>query len=281
MAPKGEIKIGRLQQRALVTNREQLTRTGTIKVSFDVLDDERFNYAPGQFVAIDFEHPQLGYRRSPYCICSPPNGRRFDLLVRVVREGPVSLFINDLREGDLISFRGPTGPSMFPKQGGLNLVLIATGVGVSPFFPLLEALFKQHYHKQITFYWGLRQVEDICLTETLDRIAERHSNFSYHISLSNPSMHWTGLRGRVTESVPPLLKTLQDKHFILSGNGAMIVEMSDALAEVGVPTSRIYEEVFFNLSHQPEPAVIASIRSRFTASDIHSVTDCLNELLTE
>src|SRR5947199_269342 len=77
----------------------------------------------------------------------------------------------------------------------------------------------------IRLYWGLRLVDDICLTDDLDRLAAALPDFRYAISLSQPSPDWSGLRGRLTESVPPLLETLGGKRFYLAGNGAMCEEM--------------------------------------------------------
>lgn len=134
-------KTSRLPRRAVVTANRRLTPTGTVLVSFRVADGEPFDLEPGQFVAVDLDHPDLGYRRSPYCVCTPP-GRRdaFDLLVRIVPEGPVSVFLGELEPGDEISFRGPAGKAMSDFCDRGDLVLMATGVGISPFCCLIPAL---------------------------------------------------------------------------------------------------------------------------------------------
>lgn len=282
MFSKGRDKTSRLPRRALVTGSEELTATGTLRISFQVIDDEPFDFAPGQFVAIDFDHPGLGYRRSPYCILnSPTSERRFELLVRVIPQGPVSVFLGDLEPGDVISFRGPTGLSMIPKESRTELILIATGVGVGPFYGLADHLLSRGFSRSIRLYWGLRLLEDICLVEELKALTQKYPNFTYQISLSQPPSTWRGLRGRVTESVPPLLKTLGNKHFYLCGNGAMIAELSRVLSDLGVRGSLIYEESYFNHHHKPDESTLDELRGRFVAKDLFSPFEHIREVLSQ
>lgn len=238
-------------------------------LSFSVIDTQPFLFNPGQFVAIDFDHPDLGYRRSPYCLYGASSEQReFELLVRVVPEGPVSLFLTTLEEGDIISFRGPSGHSMIPNEPDTHLILIATGVGLGPCRCFLRHLAGTQPLRPVTLYWGLRLEDDVCLLDELLGLQRNLENFEWNISLSEPTGDWPPLKGRVTETVPPLLETVADKHFYLVSNGAMISEMSTALREIGVPGDRIYEESFFNHRHRPSEEVVRSVVDRFGADDL-------------
>ena len=282
MPPSGEFPLSRgaperrLTERrdhydraAVLTAYEPLTSTGTVRLTFDVLDDHPFVFRPGYFVGIRAEVGDLGARRSPYCIISPPDGSRsFQLLVRLVPEGPLSLYLAGLDVGDEINFRGPSGRSMIPRRESRELVLLATGVGIGPLLSLTTHLLSQGFDRPITLYWGLRLEEDICLVDVLDDLAARSELFRYHLTLSRPSPRWTGLRGRITETVPPLLETLGGKHFYLVGNGAMIEEMECALSDMGVDDVLLHHECYFNVRHRADPRVLAEIRSRFRASDL-------------
>ncbi len=262
--------ISRYGRRAEVVTVDRLTTTGTVRIALQVIDRGSFTFAPGHFVAVRQDVPGYGPARSPYCIFSPPGPERsFDLLLRVFPEGPLPQHLASLNRGDLIHFRGPSGRSMIPGNEDTELILLATGVGVSPFNSLCRALLAGGHRGRIRLYWGLRLADDICLTEDLDELASRHRNFTYQISLSPPS--WPGLRGRVTESVPPLLDALNQKRFYLSGNGAMVEEMEVALTSLGVDRASIHEERFFNLRHRPKPDVIDAIVSRFADHDPFSL----------
>ncbi|MEO6122048.1 MAG: FAD-dependent oxidoreductase [Acidimicrobiales bacterium] len=248
-----------------------VTPTGTVRLGLRVVDEQDFDFLPGQFVGVEIGIDGLGYARSPYCILSPPGGdRRFELIVRVVRNGPVSRYLGSCEVGEEISFRGPTGRSMLPHHDDRDLVLMATGVGVGPFHSMAAHLMRRGFPRLITLYWGLRLVEDVCLTDELDELARCHPGFSYRITLSQPPPQWPGLRGRITESVPPLLPALGGIRYYLCGNGAMTEDMGTALSDLGAAEEFIHQEHYFNQKHVPDPALLATIRSRFVAHDLFS-----------
>lgn len=265
--------VSRYSRRAVVTGSEALTTTGTIRLRFDVADGQPFRFEPGNFVGVECHIDGLGYRRSPYCIVSPPTGDgRFELLVRVVPDGPVSQYLDSLAPGDEVLFRGPVGRSMAhgDPDHPRDLVLVATGVGIGPFLSLAAHVLEQGFDRRIRLFWGLRLVEDICLTDELTDLARRYPNFGVDLSLSQPPPGWAGLRGRVTETVPARLDRLGGQQFLLCGNGAMIDELARALSDLGVIQRHVYREPFFNAHHEADPAVVDAIRDRFVAADLFS-----------
>jgi len=262
----------RFSRRAEVVSVERLTATGTVHIRGRVTDDSPFDFKAGQFLAVQADVPGVGVQHSPYCMFVPAApDRTFEMLIRVFPEGPLSHYLASMEPGAPLAFRGPSGRSMLPKEDDdSELVLLATGVGISPFHALLLDVLRSGDRRRVRLFWGLRLVEDICLTDELDALAGRHSNFSYAISLSQPPDDWTGLRGRVTETVPPLLETLGGKRYYLSGNGAMAEEMEMALSDMGVDRTLIHQERFFNARHHAEPATVDAIVARFVAHDLFS-----------
>lgn len=93
-------KTARLPRRARVLNKRTLCTTGTAYLSFEILDGEAFAFEPGQFVAIDMNHSEYGYKRSPYCIASPVScPERFDLLIRIIPDALTVFGVNLLGDG--------------------------------------------------------------------------------------------------------------------------------------------------------------------------------------
>lgn len=243
---------------------EPLTATGTVRISLLVVDDQPFDPSPGQFVAVDFVGADT-YRRSPYCLLDV-RSRRFEILVRVVEQGPVSRFLGHLVPGDLIGFRGPTGRSMIPPGKG-KIVALVTGVGISPLVFLARRLKAEPQAElPIRIFWGLRLIDDICLMQELSDLA--HSGaIDLNVSLSRPPQDWPGLRGRVTVTAPGRLRDVANTWFYLVSNGRMVAEMRSALEEVGVERRRIYCESFFDHRYRPDPATVAAIVARFPVEE--------------
>jgi ferredoxin-NADP reductase len=258
----------RYDRRAELVATERLTDTGTVRLSFRVTDDQSFAFSPGQWIGLEQEVPGVGLRSSSYCILSPPgDDGRFEVLLRVLADGPLSHHLASLPAGYMVRFRGPRGRSLLPKASDARLVALATGVGIAPLYSLFRHLSSLGEPRPVRLYWGLRLSDDICLLDELNELVGRLPDFSYRISLSQSS-DWRHLNGRVTESVPPLLETLGGSRFYLSGNGAMVEEMALALSSLGVDRTFIAEERFFNLRHQPDRATMDAIRERFVADDL-------------
>ncbi len=256
-------------RRAELIERTELNATGTVRLTFRVADGRPFVFFPGYFVSVESEVEGVGYHHSPYCILSRPGQAPvFQLIVRLVRGGERSAYLGSLEVGDLLAFRGPGGHSMLPRTSTSELVLLGTGVGVGPLLALAGELLDASYPLPIRLFWGLRLIEDVCLVDELEDLAASYPNFSYRISLSQPPPGWSGLRGRLTESVPGLLGTLATSEFRLVGNGAMTEEMATALGDAGVGKEVIYREAYFNGKHKPERTTLDAIRKRFVASDL-------------
>jgi ferredoxin-NADP reductase len=274
--PNKAVHKGRWEQfhqyrrRAEVTAVERLTPTGTDLLTLRVVDGEDFDFEPGQFIGLAVElNGEL--RTRPFCVWSARGSRSvLQLLLRVVPNGPLSQYLAARAPGDVLAFRGPLGRSMVPEHPGSGLELICTGVGIGPFLGLIHHLIDSGDNRPVRLYWGLRLTEDICLIDELDALARDHPDFTYHVSLSSPPPGWRGLVGRVTHTVPPLLESLRDRHFVLCGNGAMIAELHSALYEAGVPGERIHREFYFNTRYRADPATVAAIRRRFSANDVAS-----------
>jgi ferredoxin-NADP reductase len=264
-------KQSRFSRRAEVVYVDRLTLTGTVRIRGKVTDERPFDYFPGQFIAIQEDVPGVGLQHSPYCMFVPYAGdRHFEMLLRVFPEGPLAHYLASMSPGTPLHFRGPSGRSMLPKEPETELVMLATGVGISPYHALIRHLLASGDTRRMRLYWGVRLVDDICLTDELDALAGAHPNFTYAITLSQPPPEWTGLRGRITESVPQLLEKLGGTRFYLSGNGAMAEEMEIALSHMGVDRSFIHQERFFNVRHRAEQATVEAIVARFVAHDLFS-----------
>lgn len=259
--------VSRCDRRAEVTAVDWLTRTGTLRLSFEVTDGKPFDFVPGNFLRVERHDPERGYHRGTYCIASTPTEyHRFDLLVRVVSNTGMSGHLASLRLGDEIAFRGPTGRSMLRHAAdAADLLLVATGVGIAPLYSLVASLLRAGDERPMALYWGLRTIDDRCLADELSRL-NRFRNFDCAISLSQPDDDWRGLRGRLTESLDVDLD-VPGRRYFLAGNGAMIEELASALSELGVPRETIYEEPYFNGRHVADPAVVAAIADRLARAN--------------
>jgi ferredoxin-NADP reductase len=144
-----------------------------------------------------------------------------------------------------------------------EVVGLATGSGIGPLWGFAEQALATGFPRPIALFAGFREAADICLVPELDALQARYPHFRWLPTLTSPPAHWTGLRGRLGESVPPLIPDPMACHFHLVGNGAMIAELEAALEARGVPGSQVTTEAFFNHNAKSDPESVRAITERF------------------
>ena len=230
-------------------------------LQLELADALPFPFEPGHVGVL-----RLAGHRHPYTLSQvDPAARRLGILFRVIPGGRLTPTLEQLAPGAQLEFSGlhhtPILDGLAPEAQ--TVVGLATGSGIGPLWGFAERVLAQGFARPILLFAGFREAEDICLAPELDALQSRHPGFRWQPTLSRPAEVWTGLRGRLGESVPPLLPAPRACHFHLVGNGAMLAEFKAALAAVGVPEAQVTSEVFFNYNAKADPAVVGEIAGRF------------------
>jgi Na+-transporting NADH:ubiquinone oxidoreductase subunit F len=102
----------------------------------------------------------------------------------------------------------------------------------------------------VSFWYGARSGQEIFYEDYFRQIEAAHSNFQFHVALSNPlpEDNWTGLTGMIHEVV--LQNYLRDHpdpasvEYYLCGPPTMIKSIKKMLAELDVPVTQIAFDEF-------------------------------------
>ena len=247
------------RQAAVTGNRE--AGRGCRLLRLELPDDLPFPYEPGHVAVLR----HAGHRH-PYTISrTEPALRSLDLLYRVIPGGRLTPALAALAVGERVEFSGlhhtPVLEGIAPEAGAV--VGFSTGSGIGPLWGFAEQALGQGFTRPITLIAGYREAEDICLAPELDALQAAPPGFRWRATLTRPGAQWPGLRGRLGESVPPLIPAPRACHFHLVGNGAMIAELKAALEACGVPGHQVTTEGFFNHNAQADPEEVRRIAARF------------------
>ncbi len=116
-----------------------------------------FRFHPGQFVEVSV----FGVGEAPIGFASgPANGDGFEITVKAM--GSVTRALHRLQPGDAVGIRGPFGNS-FPVEEakGLDVVIVAGGIGLPPLRSLLEAILADRSgFGTVTLLYGARTPVD-------------------------------------------------------------------------------------------------------------------------
>jgi NAD(P)H-flavin reductase len=227
------------------------------------------DFEPGHVLGLGLAQ-EHGYLRHAYTVSrGEPELRRFEHLYRVIPSGRMSPQLAGQFIGGTIYFHGPfhTPIQREIHRDASRIVLIATGAGIGPIYGYTEKALYEGETRPIFLYAGFREVSDMCLSEELNELSQRHTNLSWEFSLTRPPRGWMGLHGRVSECVPQQLERshLYSSHFHLVGNGEMVHLVRKALMRAGVSPGYVSIETYFNHHVSPAESEIEALAEHFVS----------------
>ncbi|MCH2125090.1 MAG: NADH:ubiquinone reductase (Na(+)-transporting) subunit F [Pirellulaceae bacterium] len=111
--------------------------------------------------------------------------------------GKVSSYIFGRKPGDEVTISGPYG-EFFIKDTEAEMVYIGGGAGMAPLRSHVFELFKSRQtNRKVSYWYGGRSLRELFYQEEFETLAKEHSNFSFHVALSDalPEDNWTGYTG--------------------------------------------------------------------------------------
>ncbi len=207
-----------------------------------------FAYRPGQYMIFTVPSHPHPVRRS-YSISTPPSDvRHFEVCVRAVAGGTGSNFIHRLRPGERLTVEGPFGDFVLDETSPRDILMIATGTGISPIRSMLMHLLEQRSRRRVRLFFGLRHESDLFYTDLLRGLKAHYPGFEYKIILScaDPA-EWSGARGRVTDLIDRYVSTrdAETTEVYICGGRPMIESCCQKLAGLGFSEERVMYERFF------------------------------------
>ncbi len=181
-----------------------------------------------------------------YSIASPPEEKRFlEFCIKLVMDGKFTPTLWNMRPGDSIDLRGPYGKFVVDEPVEHDLVFIAAGTGIAPFWGMIYHLLKgAHVKRDILLVFGLRYESDMLYEREFKQLAAEHPNFRPIFTLSRPRHPetWWGETGYVQTLLPKYLKDPGHTKAFICGLTPMIEQSVAQLAKLGVTSDRIHYE---------------------------------------
>jgi ferredoxin-NADP reductase len=228
--------------------KEYRPRSLTVCEQRFVIESGGITFSPGQYMIFHVPGIDNVIRRS-YSISSHPSDRtHFEICVRAVSGGFCSNFIHRLCSGDSMQVEGSYGDFRLNDGSQRDVLMIATGTGISPIKSMLLSLLRQPGMRRIRLFFGLRNASDLFYTNMLSDPRATHPWFEPTMILSQPDpVGWPGLRGRVTDLIREQVsadEALNTDAYLCEGR-PMIEKAKRLLIHKGMKVDRIRHENFF------------------------------------
>ena len=164
-------------------------------------DDELLPpYRPGQFLT--FELPVPG-EEHPVVRCyslsdSPSEKHHYRVSIKRMKAPPKaapgtpagvasSYFHHHLWKGEKVDVYAPAGDFYIDSASDRPVVLIAGGIGMTPLISMLNWLVENQPDRQVWLFYGVRNRNEHCMYDHLERIRYDHPNVGMVIAYSEPT----------------------------------------------------------------------------------------------
>jgi ferredoxin-NADP reductase len=217
-------------------------------------------FRPGQYVGLRTGEPIRSYSLTGAAVAAPDAYR---IGVRHIEDGQVSTAIRHvLAPGATVELQSPKGGFVLPLRNEFPVVLIAGGIGITPFLSYLETLEGGVDEPRVTLHYGCRDGESRPFHHPLEALRQRLPNLTLVTHLSRPQ---SGDRfdrlGRFTVSDIDAELLRRRARIYMCASDAMMDEVSEGLQALGVPAFEIFKEHFRSPACRPRS--MASSRAGF------------------
>ena len=156
-----------------------------------------------------------------------------------------------MKPGEEIIAGQVAGDFVLPTDRHQKIVLIAGGVGVTPFRSMIKYLLDTQQKRPVILFYAIKSVNDIIYKDVFDR-AQRELGIQIIYTVTdadNLPSYWAGATGRITPEL--IRKKVPDYgkcHYYISGPKGMVDSFKKFLAQMNVPNSQIKTDYFQGLA---------------------------------
>jgi len=220
--------------------------------TFNCSNTPAFNYLPGQFITVHFEHQGKNLKRS-YSIANPSKQDNcIEFAAGYFAGGPGTELLFNLKPGDTININGPFGRLILKDEDPKRYILVATSTGVTPYRAMLHELGKritQQPNLQVVILQGVQKREEILYAAEFQTFAQQFPQVTFIPCLSQvkaDQLEPNEYSGYVQHFFSRLNLNPNQDLVYLCGNPGMIDEAFNYLKENSFAMQHIIREKYIS-----------------------------------
>lgn len=202
---------------------------------------ERLRFKSGQFCFLRLNKNNL-HSRHPFTISSSPHEENLSFTIK--NTGRFTKTVLELKMGEEILVDGPFGIFNLINSKK-NIVFIAGGIGITPFFSMIKDNFQRKEKQNILLLYGTKTKKDLIFKKYLDNIKEKWFKKVYVLTrepISSPQFENTYIDKNL---IKKYVKNVNDSLFYVCGPKSMEDNIKKSLIDLGVNKKNIIIEDFF------------------------------------
>lgn len=216
--------------------RREAIADGTTEIALGFAP-QAFRFRAGQYVQLCIPNPSRNDVKGncrEFSIASSPGNTAELVFVFRNSESAFKRSLLELPLGGMVQVEGPFGLFTLPRIAEAPVVLIAGGIGITPFMSMVRYVGEGNLPHTLTLLSANHSVERAVYRTALRELEATHSRF-----------HFREVFGRMTpefirDSAPDFLRSV----FYLAGPPSMVADIRQALTALAVPEDNILAEEF-------------------------------------
>ena len=238
-----------------VTNNQQITPS-TLLITLKSSEGHSFLFEPGQYAAINgFK----GHRPMPIrcfsMVSSPTENEALQFSMRI--KGKFTNALAKLKPGEKVNVQGPYGGFVLGQNQHKKIVMLAGGIGITPFISMIRYAAMLQTDTQIRLLYSVANQDDVPFFEEILAREKQNKNFSATFVVSDGPID--KLKGAKTASGRITVETIEKCAEVIYGDVSTVFYtcgpppfmkgMIQGLKSRKVARSRIISEAFSQGSH--------------------------------
>lgn len=205
--------------------------------SYTFIAKSQLTWQAGQHGMLEIKLPNGKTARRMFSLSSAPTESRVTVTTHWQGEksSDYKRALWNLQPSDTAKMRGPVGP-MYIRDPAAKYVLIAGGIGITPFRSILVEAVSQHPSLHATLLYATRDEDTIAFRDELDSLSKELANVSINYITSPQTID--------EQVIVQASKDLSDTMYYLSGPPSMVKNYKRRLRKMGVFRNQIKSDPF-------------------------------------
>ncbi|MFZ0818943.1 MAG: FAD-dependent oxidoreductase [Candidatus Acidiferrales bacterium] len=209
-----------------------------------------FQFKPGQFADLTLPNPPEtdaeGNIRT-FSIASAPAEEDLMFATRM-RDTAFKRVLKSMPLGTEITMEGPSGSFTLHGDSSRSAVLLAGGIGITPFRSMALNLGTSRDAHRLLLLYSNRRPEDAAFLDELESVAAKNKNLRFigtMTQMEKSKLKWTGRTGLIDKKMlSECVRDLKDPICYVAGPPAMVSTIGRALMDAGVSKDSIRSDEF-------------------------------------
>jgi ferredoxin-NADP reductase len=212
---------------------------------------ENFEFEAGQFVNFTLLDPgetDLEGNTRALSIASAPYEGNLMVAMRL-RATAFKRTLNSLPVGTELLLQGPYGSMTLPRNTKRPAVLLAGGIGITPFRSLVWNAAQSQSPRGILLFYSIRVPDEAAFLEELQEMERYNKHYKLVCTVTQPEKvktPWLGETGRISvEMLSRWIPDLSVPIYYVAGPPGMVTSVRQMLVDSGIAEGDIRAEEFY------------------------------------